>query len=111
MLRKIGAEIRLARRSHGLSLKVVASEARISAAELSRIERALVRGTGVVLLSRLCAVVGLDLTVRAYPGGSPIRDAGHARLLARLRTHLHESLRWLTEVPLPNPATSVPGTP
>lgn len=103
MLRMVGSELRLARRSHGLSLEVVAREARISAAELSRIERALVRGTGMVVLSRLCAVVGLDLTARAYPGGSPIRDAGHARLLARLRAHLHESLRWLTEVPLPNP--------
>jgi len=103
VLRRIGTEIRLARRSHGLSLRVVAKEARISAAELSRVKRALVPGTGVVTLARLCAVVGLDLSARAYPRGTPIRDTRHAALLTRFRSKLHPSLRWSTEVPLPNP--------
>jgi hypothetical protein len=54
-------------------------------------------------LGSWCAVVGLDLSLRAYPGGDPIRDAGQARLLERLRRELHPSLRWRTEVPLPIP--------
>jgi hypothetical protein len=45
-------------------------------------------------------VVGLDVRIRAYPAGDPIRDAGQQRLLARLRARLHPSLRWSTEVPL-----------
>ena len=47
------------------------------------------------------AAVGLDVRLRAYPAGDPIRDAGQSRLLERFRTRLHPSLRWSTEVPLP----------
>ena len=75
----------------------------MSGSEVSRIERALVQGVGLVTLGELCAVVGLDLSARAYPGGSPLRDARHARLLAKLQALLHATLRWATEVPLPNP--------
>jgi hypothetical protein len=56
-----------------------------------------------VLVGRICSVVGLDLAVRAYPGGRPLRDARHARELEQLHGALHPSLRWALEVPLPNP--------
>ena len=102
LIRTIGAEIRLARRGLGLSIEFTARVVGISTAELSRIEPAEADWVSVVVLAKLCAVVGLDLTARAYPGGAPIRDARHARLLDKLRACLHESLRWLTEVPLPN---------
>ncbi len=75
--------------------------ARLSPSELSRIERALVPGVGLLTLSEVCAVVGLDLAARAYPGGRSVRDARHAALLGRLMARLHPSLRWSTEVPLP----------
>ncbi|MBA2720376.1 MAG: hypothetical protein H0U52_14225 [Chloroflexi bacterium] len=52
-------------------------------------------------LGSWCAVVGLDLALRAYPAGDPIRDAGQLRLLERFRARLHPSLHWSTEVPLP----------
>ena len=55
------------------------------------------------LVACLGSVVGLDVRLKAYPGGDPIRDAGQARLLERLRRELHPSLRWRTEVPLPIP--------
>ncbi|MEX2548308.1 MAG: helix-turn-helix transcriptional regulator [Chloroflexota bacterium] len=103
LIRVIGGEIRLARVQRGLSIARVAREVGISAAELSRIERARAEWVSVIVLARLCAVVGLDLAARAYPGGSPIRDARHATLLTRFRARLHPSLRWSTEVPLPNP--------
>jgi hypothetical protein len=45
--------------------------------------------------------VGLDLALRAYPAGDPIRDRAQLALLERLRKRLHPSLRWRTEVPLP----------
>src|SRR5262245_5951747 len=103
ILRAIGSEIRLARASRGLSLEVVAKEVGLSRAEVSRIELADAPWASVLVLARLCSVVGLDLTVRAYPGGPPIRDARHARLLEKLRHLLHPSLSWALEVPLPNP--------
>jgi hypothetical protein len=55
------------------------------------------------MLSILLAVVGLDLSLRAYPGGSPLRDEGHRQLLARFRALLPLSASWRTEVPLPTP--------
>ena len=49
------------------------------------------------------AAVGLDLSVRVYPGGPPIRDAAHIALIERLRSRCHRSIRLLTEVPMPAP--------
>ncbi len=54
-------------------------------------------------LARVAAVVGLAVSLRAYPSGSPLRDAGHLHLLERLRREIAPSYHWRTEVPLPNP--------
>ncbi len=54
-------------------------------------------------VARALAVVGLDLSVRAYPKGSPLRDRAHVELLERLRLRIGPTVRWATEVPLPNP--------
>ena len=70
---------------------------------VSRVERGLVPQLSVADASAVLAAVGLDLVVRAVPGGDPVRDAGHAALLARFRARLHPTLRWATEVPLPIP--------
>jgi transcriptional regulator with XRE-family HTH domain len=102
LLRLIGTEIRLARRNLGLSLRAVAAEVGISKTELARIERGLAPWVSLVVLAKVCAVVGLDLSARAYPGGTPLRDARHTRLLAKLRARLHASLRWMSEVPMPD---------
>ena len=52
-------------------------------------------------MSAYCAVVGLDLSIKTYPAGDPIRDRAQLALLGRFRERLHPSLRWRTEVPLP----------
>jgi hypothetical protein len=49
----------------------------------------------------IASVVGLDVVIRTYPRGDPIRDAGHARLIERLRQKLHTGLSFRAEVPLP----------
>jgi hypothetical protein len=54
-------------------------------------------------VAALGAVVGLDVRMQAYPAGDPIRDAGQARLLARLRPRISPVLRWSTEVALAIP--------
>ena len=56
---------------------------------------------GLEFLGAYCAVVGLDLALRAFPAGDPIRDRAQLALLERFRARLHPSLRWRTEVPLP----------
>jgi hypothetical protein len=51
-------------------------------------------------LARWGAVVGLDVTLRAYAGGSPLRDAGQLRILLRARATIGEEWGWQTEVPV-----------
>jgi hypothetical protein len=66
-----------------------------------RFERGELERVSVAELGAWCAVVGLDLAIRAYPAGDPIRDRAQLMLLERLRARLHPSLRWRTEAPLP----------
>jgi transcriptional regulator with XRE-family HTH domain len=87
----------------GLSQHDVGRAVGLSAAQVSRIERGLAADVGIRHLSVLLAVVGLELSARAYPSGQPIRDTAHLQLLERLRSHLHPSLRLRTEVPMPGP--------
>ena len=69
--------------------------------QYSRLERGLTGGLTIEQATIALDAVGLDLSVRAFPGGSPIRDAAHAALIERLRSRCHRSVRLLTEVPLP----------
>jgi hypothetical protein len=68
---------------------------------VSRIESAGLPNASVVELARIGAVVGLRVSLRTYPGGDPLRDAGQLKLLSRFRRHVSASLSWQTEVPLP----------
>lgn len=97
----IGAEIRGARLDRNLTLDAVCGAAGVSASTGSRLERGVLEHVDVMLLARMCAVVGLELSIKAYPGGQPIRDAAHLAVLRRFAEALHSSLRWATEVPLP----------
>ena len=63
-------------------------------------ERGEATGLPVVELARALAVVGLDLHIRAYPAGQPLRDTAHIQLLERMRVRLGPGVRWRTEVPL-----------
>jgi transcriptional regulator with XRE-family HTH domain len=96
----LGAEIRTSRVASGLTLATVATAAGISPSELSRIERGLAPWLDILVAARLCAIVGLDLSVRAYPGGTPLRDDAHVRLIASFGAHLGEQLRVRMEVPI-----------
>jgi hypothetical protein len=53
------------------------------------------------LVARIAPVLGKQLAASLYPFGDPVRDAGHLRLLARLRQRLHPGLLWRAEVPIP----------
>lgn len=101
LLGEVGRELRVARVDRNLSLRLVARSAGISATTISRLERGLVRNASVVELAKLHLAVGLDLSVKSFPGGQPVRDAAHVSLLSTFRGRLHGSLRFVTEVPLP----------
>jgi transcriptional regulator with XRE-family HTH domain len=99
----VAREFRIARLDRGLSQRAVAAAVGIDRSSISRIERGRAEDLSLVTAAELLAAVGLELSVRAYPAGAPLRDAAHADLLRRFRARLHRSLDWATEVPLPIP--------
>ncbi len=70
---------------------------------MSRIERGRAPRVSVERISTVLVAVGLDLAVRAYPAGPPVRDAAHLRLLARFRERIGPEWRWRPEVPVGPP--------
>lgn len=103
LLAEIGRELRQARIGHGLSQGDAGRAARLSTSTVSRIEAGLRPRLPLLYLTQLAGVVGLELSLRAYPAGDGLRDAAHRELLERLRIRLAPGLGWRTEVPLPNP--------
>lgn len=101
MVALVIGELRAGRLDRALAGARVADAVGLSKAQYSRIERGLTDSLSIQTASRLLAAVGLELSVRVYPGGQPLRDVAHAALLERLRVRLHRSLRFRTEVPLP----------
>lgn len=93
-------EIMLSRDQAGLSQDAAGSAVGMSGSQYGRIERAELRHVSVEQLSRAASAVGLRPSLRLYPDGDAVRDAGHIRLLERLRNRLAPALPWRTEVPL-----------
>ncbi|HEY6057350.1 MAG TPA: helix-turn-helix transcriptional regulator [Candidatus Limnocylindrales bacterium] len=102
-LAMLGEEVRQGRTSSGLSQASLGAAIGMSHTKISRIERGRDAGVKLIDLARALAAVGLDVSVRAYPAGDPLRDAAHLALLDRLRSTLGVGLTWRTEVPLPVP--------
>lgn len=96
---EMGRELRRARLDHGLSQTVVAKAARSSRSQVGRIEAAIAPRVSLAELARLLAVVGLELSARAYPAGPPIRGAAHRALIERFRTRVAPTIAWRFEVP------------
>ena len=81
----------------------MAGATNVDQAEISRIERGRRSGLTARSLARLAAAVGLELSVRLFPAGEPIRDKAHAALLERFRRAVGDRWEWAAEVPLPIP--------
>ena len=99
-VRRVAIDGRLARIGAGLSQAEVGHAIGSSHSMVGRFERGEVTYPDLAFLAAYCAVLGLDLALRVYPAGDPIRDRAQLALLERLRARLHPSLRWRTEVPL-----------
>ena len=103
ILGRLVREARAARLASGLAQDDVAATVGISRSQYSRIERGLSPDLSIDRAARLFAVLGQELSVRAFPSGDPIRDVAHAALLERLHARCHRLFRWRTEVPFPIP--------
>jgi len=78
----------------------VAEEADIPRSTYGRLERAGPPGTLIEQYAQAAAALGLRLSVRLYPDGEPVRDAGQIALLERFRRRMHPSPHLRSEVPL-----------
>lgn len=92
-------DLRDARLAAGLSQVAVARAVHLSPQWVSRLERG-DGATYVMQLARWGAAVGLDISLRAFPTGAALRDAGQLRVLARARAAIGDKWNWRTEVPV-----------
>jgi transcriptional regulator with XRE-family HTH domain len=97
----IGQEFEAARRGLGLSQEHVAAAGRVSRPRYSKIENGMVPALQGVEVARIASVLGLEPTFRLFPGGPPLRDAGHARRLTAFLALAASPLATRSEVPLP----------
>jgi transcriptional regulator with XRE-family HTH domain len=96
----IGQELRIARLGAGLSQRSAGAGAGMPHVHWSRIERGLVPNLSMLQACQAGAAVGLRVSLRTYPDGDPIRDAGGQALLERFRARLPAGAGWQTEVPM-----------
>lgn len=100
MLLDLATELRDARHTAGISQARVALVAGLNQSRVSRTERAQRVPPRLDELARHCAALGLRMSIKVYPEGAPVRDAGQLRLLARFRALVGDAYRWRTEVPV-----------
>ncbi len=84
--------------TRGLSQQAVARATGLSQSTIQRIEAGAAIGIPFLQVARVLATVGLDLTARAYPNGSSIRDVAHAKLIGGLQAVLPDGTPWSLEV-------------
>jgi transcriptional regulator with XRE-family HTH domain len=101
-LRMLGSEFREARIGLGLSQAVVAAGCRMPRVRYCQIEAATIQSLSIIELARIAAVLGLDPSIRLYPGGAPLRDGAHAERLRRLLRIVRPPLSAGTEIALPS---------
>jgi len=91
-------ELRLGRRTAGLSQEAAGTAAGMSRSQYGRIERAEIVGLTLDQACRGAEAVGLHLGARLFPGDDPARDARQLRARDRLRGYLPTGAAWRTEV-------------
>ena len=98
-----GREVASARRGAGVSQRAVAMQAGVSRTQLGRLERGELRAPPLVLICRAARAAGFAASLKLYPDGSRLRDAGQLALLARFDRIPAPPLRISREVRVPIP--------
>lgn len=86
-----------------MSQKAVGAAVGLHQSTVSRIEHGTYVAVTVAQCVAICEVLGLDAVLKTYPGGPPLRDAAHERLLSDFRRHVSGDFRWVPEMPMPIP--------
>ena len=100
---QLGDDLREARFQAGLSQRELGATIGLSHSAVSRIERGEARDVPYRTLVRVAGQLGMDIPLRAYPRGDPIRDQAQLEVLRRLRSRLPPGLGWRLEVALGHP--------
>jgi len=87
----------------GVSQEHLAAVAGLARRRYGRIERGQLPAT-LRELDAIAAALGLELSVRLFPAGPPVRDAGQALRLTRILAHARPPLRHGVEIGLPGTA-------
>ncbi|HEY5628277.1 MAG TPA: helix-turn-helix transcriptional regulator [Candidatus Limnocylindrales bacterium] len=94
-------ELRGARLRAGLSQASVGKDAGLSRSAYGRLERGGLAHVPLEYLAKSARALGLVVSLRLYPAGSPVRDAAQLRLEADFRAVLGPGVGFRAEVPLP----------
>lgn len=90
-------EFDAARLALGLSMADVGQAVGMSRSQVGRLVRREIPDVSVKQICRLHAAVGLTDTMRAFPAGDPLRDAGQVRLLDQTHRRVSQTVGWHVE--------------
>jgi transcriptional regulator with XRE-family HTH domain len=98
---ELGGELREARFARGLTQAQVGAALGTSGAQVSRVEQGKVPALRTMALIQHGAAVGLRISLKAYPLGGGLRDAGQAAYVARFAERIGRQWRIQLEAPMP----------
>lgn len=98
-------EIETARVDRAVPYRSLAAKLGLSPSQLRRLLHGQTRDPGLIRLAQVCALVGLELSGRAYPVGDPIRDRPQHDLLSRFGRRVAAGCVIRFEVPVIELAT------
>jgi transcriptional regulator with XRE-family HTH domain len=97
---ELGDEFREARLNAQLSQAEVSNACKVSRNHYRQLEAGHVRSATVLEINAVATVLGLEIGLRAFPGGLAIRDAGQSKRLAEVLQWVRPPLSSRLEVPL-----------
>lgn len=103
VIRRLGREVRDLRRRAGLSQAQLARALGCSRHWICDLELGRLRVVDLGRTTMLFALLGHRLSLKAYPFGEPMRDAGQLRLLRRFGARVPNGWRRFPEAVMPRP--------
>jgi transcriptional regulator with XRE-family HTH domain len=93
-LQLLADEFREMRLSIGVPQRQVATAVRVSRSVCTRIEAGRAGQLSIVMAARIAAVLGLDLSIRVFPGPEPVRGGAHAKRLHAVLAYVAAPLSY-----------------